>query len=119
MAATVVSVVIFLCGVLVGRGVRAERGGSVETALAEPVAAEVPTAAASGVASSAEPPPEAPRPVAEDLTYFNRLDQSNPPAEALKPPAAARTKPEPPAPPPSRPATQEPVTPAAPLPLSA
>ncbi len=26
MAATVVSVVIFLCGVLVGRGVRAERG---------------------------------------------------------------------------------------------
>ena len=27
MAATVVSVVIFLCGVLVGRGVRAERAG--------------------------------------------------------------------------------------------
>ena len=26
MAATVVSVVIFLCGVMVGRGVRAERG---------------------------------------------------------------------------------------------
>jgi DedD protein len=32
MAATVVSVVIFLCGVLVGRGVRAERGGPIADA---------------------------------------------------------------------------------------
>jgi hypothetical protein len=32
MAATVVSVVIFLCGVLVGRGVRVERGAAAETA---------------------------------------------------------------------------------------
>ena len=31
MAATVVSVVIFLCGVLVGRGVRAERGAAPES----------------------------------------------------------------------------------------
>src|SRR5713226_9180226 len=33
MAATVVSVVIFLCGVLVGRGVRAERGGTIAEAM--------------------------------------------------------------------------------------
>jgi hypothetical protein len=46
MAATVVSVVIFLCGVLVGRGVRAERGSAVETAaLADPAAAELSPAA--------------------------------------------------------------------------
>ena len=39
MAATVVSVVIFLCGVLVGRGVRAERAAAVAdttTAAVEP-----------------------------------------------------------------------------------
>ena len=34
MAATVVSVVIFLCGVLVGRGVRAERGAIADVASA-------------------------------------------------------------------------------------
>src|SRR2546428_8600316 len=34
MAATVVSVVIFLCGVLVGRGVRAERGDLLQTSVA-------------------------------------------------------------------------------------
>src|SRR5438067_1070566 len=37
MAATVVSVVIFLCGVLVGRGVRAERAAS----LTEPTTASI------------------------------------------------------------------------------
>ncbi len=42
MAATVVSVVIFLCGVLVGRGVRGQRGTAVETAaLADPPPAEL------------------------------------------------------------------------------
>ena len=55
MAATVVSVVIFLCGVLVGRGVRAERGvdmasnGSPEaiaTTPQQPVATPTPAPAA-------------------------------------------------------------------------
>ncbi|MFN2447542.1 MAG: SPOR domain-containing protein [Vicinamibacterales bacterium] len=36
MAVTVVSVVIFLCGVLVGRGVRGERGALTDVAAAEP-----------------------------------------------------------------------------------
>ncbi|MGH2571463.1 MAG: hypothetical protein ACRDGR_09565, partial [bacterium] len=66
MATTVVSVVIFLCGVLVGRGVRAERGAEIPeptlagapaptdtVAEADPMAAEPPTPPA----ESAEAPP--------------------------------------------------------------
>ncbi len=48
MAATVVSVVIFLCGVLVGRGVRAERGAVAE--------AEVLSASPSADVQPASPP---------------------------------------------------------------
>src|SRR5688572_13498312 len=66
MATTVVAVVIFLCGVLVGRGVRAERapGGdasATSAAVLPPVggdAAPSPGRAASG---------------AEDLSYHRRL----------------------------------------------
>jgi cell division septation protein DedD len=116
MAATVVSVVIFLCGVLVGRGVRAGRGTAVETAgLADPAATELSLAAsprASGL--PAEPPADAPRPAADDLSYFNRLDQPNPPVEALKatPAPATAAKPERPAPALSPP-VREPAAPAA------
>ena len=83
MAATVVSVVIFLCGVLVGRGVRAERGNTAT--MADPAPAE-PSPAASTRASvpATEPPADPPRPAADDLSYFNRLDQPNPPSEELK-----------------------------------
>jgi DedD protein len=104
MAATVVSVVIFLCGVLVGRGVRAERGDVVETAaLADPTSAELsPAASPRGSASPAEPPGDAPRPAVDDLSYFGRLDQPNPPVEKLKlkatPGPAPAAKPERPAP---------------------
>src|SRR5438132_1596414 len=56
MAATVVSVVIFLCGVLVGRGVRVERGGVAEST---PIAGTDPTPqparASAAHAASAEP----------------------------------------------------------------
>jgi cell division septation protein DedD len=47
MAATVVSVVIFLCGVMVGRGVRAERGAveSTESAMSAAPAVDTPPAA--------------------------------------------------------------------------
>ncbi len=89
MAATVVSVVIFLCGVLVGRGVRAERGVTIadasaaaaETAPApqQPAAAPAPTPAGSDPRAAAAPPPPA-----EDLSYFDRLEKNGQPKENLK-----------------------------------
>src|SRR5260221_9727678 len=88
MAATVVSVVIFLCGVLVGRGVRAERGGVAENAATtsavdtSPQPAPAPPAqlpAGSDPTAAAAPPP------VDDLSYFNRLEKSKAPAEQLKP----------------------------------
>jgi DedD protein len=99
MAATVVSVVIFLFGVLVGRGVRAERAGAAgdTTALnavttAETTPQQLPQAAAPPPAGS-DPTAATPPPAVDDLTYFNRLEKPNQPAEELKPapekPAAA------------------------------
>ncbi len=104
MAATVVSVVIFLCGVLVGRGVRAERGGPIADASFSSApgtgsaanSANVgnpPNSASSGGADSQPPqsPPvasdptvAAPPPTVDDLTYFNRLEKQKPPREELK-----------------------------------
>lgn len=127
MAATVVSVVIFLCGVLVGRGVRAQTGGVADHAPVSTVAETTPTPA-----STAAPPPAAgsdpttvaaPPPAADELSYFNRLEKSNAPPEQLKPapeknaapverstpaPPPAAAVPRPPAPPPPAPA-KEPV----------
>jgi DedD protein len=90
MAATVVSVVIFLCGVLVGRGVRAERAAA-DVAAAAPAEAPAPQpspqppapAPAGSDPTAAAPPP----PAADDLTYFDRLEKQKAPAEQLKPPA--------------------------------
>jgi len=136
MAATVVSVVIFLCGVLVGRGVRAERGvdmannanpDAIVTAPQQPAAAPAPAPAGSDPTTAA-PPPAA----ADDLTYFNRLEKqkaaeeklkaappaapATPPAATAKPPAAAPATP--PAatakPPAAAPATPPAATPAEP-----
>jgi cell division septation protein DedD len=90
MAATVVSVVIFLCGVLVGRGVRAERGASRDVASLS----DVPMADLTAAASAAEPAESDPRvatpPAAavDDLTYFNRLEKPQPTTEELKPPSS-------------------------------
>lgn len=103
MAATVVSVVIFLCGVLVGRGVRAERtvaDSAATNAVAETTPQQAPEPAPTPAGSdptAAAPPP----PAADELSYFNRLEKSGAPAEELKPsekPASA-------APPPPAPAT--------------
>ncbi len=98
MAATVVSVVIFLCGVMVGRGVPLQRAG--EQAVVADQASFDPTAAlapASPVAPSTEGTLTASQ---ETLTYPGRLEDSNAPAETLKAPAvtrasAAETLPEP------------------------
>jgi cell division septation protein DedD len=87
MAATVVAVVIFLCGVMVGRGVRVQRA-TLEAATA--AAAVDPTAAV-------RPPIDAPPAPAvaeggspalqEDLSYPERLAAETPPVETLKSPA--------------------------------
>lgn len=89
MAATVVSVVIFLCGVLVGRGVRAERGSGAETAELSAPAEPAPQQAASPAAptpAGSDPTAAAAPPAVDDLSYFNRLQTSNPPPEKLKAP---------------------------------
>jgi DedD protein len=86
MAATVVSVVIFLCGVLVGRGVRAERGTDADVAelsSAEPAPQQAaspgtPTPAGSDPTAAAAPQ------AVDDLSYFNRLEGSKPAPEQLK-----------------------------------
>jgi DedD protein len=125
MAATVVSVVIFLCGVLVGRGVRAtavvsdiaaadvgpDLGPTASTPAPEnPAPAPAPTPAAPARPSAGS---DSPAPPAEELSYAERLLRDAPPEEKLKEAPAAPAKP----PPASAPApVQEPAvtnTPAA------
>ena len=115
MAATVVSVVIFLCGVLVGRGVRAERGLDAEAAAlstAEPAPQQAASPATPTPAGS-DPTAAAPPRAVDDLSYFSRLQASNPPPEQLKAaPAAAAPAEQPAAPQPTAtpaPAPQEPA----------
>jgi DedD protein len=88
MAGTVVSVIIFLFGVLVGRGVRSQVGGASESATANSVTETTPTqpampapapAAGSDPTTAAAPPP-----ASDDLSYFNRLEKQAAPAEQLK-----------------------------------
>jgi cell division septation protein DedD len=89
MAATVVSVVIFLCGVLVGRGVRAERSTADDTT-ATPVADVATERAPEKVAAQGSDPTTAPPPAppTEDLTYFDRLEKPKAPDEQLKSPSS-------------------------------
>ena len=117
MAATVVSVVIFLCGVLVGRGVRTERAGG-DTASVASVADTTPQPVAAPPAqppAGSDPTTAAP-PAAEDLSYFSRLEKSKSPAERLKPantekaaPPARADKPAAAPPPPPRSAASTPA----------
>jgi len=103
MATTVVSVVIFLLGVVVGRRVPAETlvaeatGGALDgTPIDQPQA----------LAEGGQPSPEPPPPVQEEpdqFSYHQRLQQAAPPAESVKPPPAAA--PEPPAAQPPAPST--------------
>jgi cell division septation protein DedD len=101
MAATVVSVVIFLCGVLVGRGVRAERvaGDVASNSASEALATtpQQPAAAPAPAPAGSDPTTVAPPPAAnEDLTYFNRLEkQKVEKEEKLKTSAEPPVKPAP------------------------
>jgi cell division septation protein DedD len=101
MATTVVSVVIFLCGVLVGRGVRAQDIG-MDPAIA---------AAADPQPATQEPPAAVPAdppvtPSEPPLSYHQRLESEKSPAEDLK----ARSEPRP-APPDTARAAAPPVVP--------
>lgn len=91
MATTVVAVVIFLCGVLVGRGVRAERAAAASATPAGPgVSLERPPAAA---ADPSAPPASG----QEDLSYPKRL-QGEQPDEQVKDPKTSAGSESPPAP---------------------
>jgi cell division septation protein DedD len=109
MAATVVSVVIFLCGVLVGRGVRAERSAAGDATQTVSSVETTPTLPAAAPASApppagSDPTKAAPPPPADELTYFNRLEKPSAATEPLKPPSekpiesASKSAPAPPAP---------------------
>ena len=103
MAVTVVSVVIFLCGVLVGRGVPVDRAAAPIEAQAATVVPPVPpsvTTTGSGAPASAS----------EDLTYADRLSGKGQPSEQLKAPNAASTPSQPPA---QAPAAEAPAPPPA------
>jgi cell division septation protein DedD len=105
MAATVVSVVIFLLGVFVGRGVRADRIAVADnpapvSTVADSSPAPAPAAASAPPAGSDPTAAAPPKEAAEDLSYFNRLEKSNQPAEKLKPaPKEPKPREEPPTPP--------------------
>jgi cell division septation protein DedD len=98
MAATVVSVVIFLCGVLVGRGVRIQRGAIAEAAAMNEApapdvvrAASTPPAAPEGTDPTAVAAPPSP---VDDLSYPNRLDNNDQqPVEEFKPAAPRNNAP--------------------------
>ena len=79
MAVTVVSVVIFLCGVLVGRGVRIDDGASavLEAQAATPAPPVPPAVSAVGSGTPAT--------AGEDLSYPKRLSGGEQPREQLKP----------------------------------
>jgi DedD protein len=120
MFATVVSVGIFLCGVMVGRGVRAERGDQSAQAATElpstPASATPatppPSAASSNPAPAGKGQAPAPPDPAED-DYYDNLTKQKPDDESLKPAAKAKAAPPPAATPKPAPATSS-TAPAAP-----
>ena len=90
---TTVIVVVFLCGVKVGRGVRAAQGEEAEQAPVSAAAAPTPLQP-QPVAEAGPPAAEPPAPAAEapeELSYPKRLQSSAPSPETLKP--ADETKP--------------------------
>lgn len=83
---TTVIVVVFLCGVKVGRGARAAQGEEPEAATA---ANTTPQAVPGAGPAAAEPPaPAAETP--DELSYHKRLQGEGTPAETLKPQPEAK-----------------------------
>jgi DedD protein len=112
MAATVVSVVIFLCGVMVGRGVRADRADSASNVsdLAASPSSQAPVVPAP--APPAKPlPASAPPNPGDDESTQNALTDTHPKDTTLAPAAksAAAPKPAAPAPAPKPVAVEKPA----------
>ncbi len=99
MAATVVSVVIFLCGVMVGRGVRGQQAPATEMAavgVVDAQSAEVPATDAPPPAPAvADGPPEPVDDYYRDLTAEHPTDVKAAPAEARPKPAERAPEPAP------------------------
>jgi len=86
IASTTVIVVVFLCGVKVGRGVRAVQGDEPDQVAATAAAAPQPQpkpAAEAGPPATEPPAPAAETP--EELSYHKRLQGDSTPAETVKP----------------------------------
>ena len=86
MAVTVVAVVIFLCGVMVGRGVRAPRAteladAAIETPLDPTASVATSPSSTAGPSSSA-----APDPTQDPTLTSGRVNATTPPPEPLKEP---------------------------------
>jgi len=84
MAATVVAVVIFLCGVMVGRGVPTRAAVPIDS---QEQAALDPTASLGVATTPALATDNAPLTAQETLTYPTLLEDPNPPRETLAPAA--------------------------------
>jgi cell division septation protein DedD len=103
MAVTVVSVVIFLCGVLVGRGVRLDRGLTEGTPLEAAATDPVPPPPVEAATNGSAPTPR------EETSFDKQLSAAKPPSEKLRqaaeaPPAKAEPVADtPPATPPASP----------------
>src|SRR5215510_9133782 len=90
MAVTVVAVVIFLCGVMVGRGVRTPRPAEAQEATLDTPADPTATVATSPAPSDSTAPGSSANTVtgttSPDLTYSDRLSSSSAPPETLSQP---------------------------------
>jgi len=87
MATTIVAVVIFLCGVQVGRGVKAapaDSNDAIASASVPSVARATPQATPATEPPPAEPPSPA-KDTDEDLSYAKRLQAEGQPSEKVKP----------------------------------
>ena len=112
MATTVVSVVIFLCGVLVGRGVRSEAVNAGST----PAMASAGPNISTPPAAPLTPPQPADGGTPEALSYQKRLDGDKPPVDTLK---ARAEREAPPAAPEPTPTSTQPLAAKADTPKSA
>lgn len=94
MATTVVSVVIFLCGVLVGRGVRVDAQAESPDAFAAAAPARAEETPGTANPTTAEPPAP-PADSAAQLSYPNVLDEKKARREEPPPPAPKAEAPRP------------------------
>jgi DedD protein len=86
---TTVIVVVFLCGVKVGRGVRAVQGDEADQVSAGAASPSPQPQPVPDAGPPAAEPPAPPAETSEELSYHKRLQGGTAPAETLKPPASA------------------------------